>query len=108
MSGPLELRQEPGGKRHYLDGRAVHAGELLELSVAVGAAVAVGHYDSTGAGLALSNAVWLRGRYVRPDAQPRFRFELGDGRPFGQCVALGEMDLPEGAVLRWPSKEGSR
>ena len=27
----LELRREPGGFRHYLDGQPIHAGDLLEM-----------------------------------------------------------------------------
>lgn len=37
----LELRPEPGGLRHYLDGEPVHCGDILELLTDDGARVLV-------------------------------------------------------------------
>ena len=100
MGRPLNLRQEPSGPRHYLDGRAVHAGDTLELAVFEGVTVcAQGDPDP----------VWLRGRYewsYQAGDAPRFYLELGDGKALGAgaCVGLAEFKLPEAAVLRWPSE----
>lgn len=98
--GRLQLRQEPSGPRHYLDGEPVHAGQVLELALFEGVAV-------TAAGDA--DPVWLRGRYewsYQPGDLPRFFLELGNGLALGrgECVALAEFRLPAAAVLRWPQE----
>lgn len=93
--GKLQLMQESGGPRHYLDGHGVHAGQCLEL--ALGAGVAQPYSDS--------DPVWLKGRYEwsfhRGEA-PTFYFELGDGR--GESIGLAKLELPEAAILRWPEE----
>ncbi len=82
----LVLARDEGGRRHFLDGRPVHAGTTLELLCADG------H--------------WLRVRYQWS----------GDDRPPTAATALGapaeaerqglqpivEFALPPRAILRWP------
>ena len=96
----LRLQQEPGGPRHYLDGRGIHAGDRLELAVAEGV-TRCAHGDP--------DPVWLVGRYewrFQPGDAPRFFLELGDGKALGlgKCTGLAEFKLPETALLRWPSE----
>jgi hypothetical protein len=79
-----------------LAGRPVHAGDVLELAVFPGAAVA----DTPSA------AVWLRVTYswaFDPNRAPLLSFELGDGEREPRCVGLAKFEPPPGAVLRWPS-----
>lgn len=79
-----------GGRRHFLDGRPVHAGSGLELLTADG------H--------------WLRGRYewsYATGAAPTFHILLG-GPPAAlaeDATPLVSFDLPPRAVLRWPDPE---
>ncbi len=91
MSGNLELREDAGGLRHFLDGKPVHAGDILDLLLPDGA--------------------WLPGRYewdFEPGSEPWFYFPLGgewEGRqklnPDVEPVQA-RIRLPENAVLRWP------
>ena len=73
----LELRQEPSGLRHYLDGRAVHAGDVLEIR---------------------EGAAWLLARY-------EWSFRAGD--PPRLCLDAGELRPYEGTALRWPVERGA-
>ena len=80
MSSTLELRDQGGRPKHYLDGRPVSGGDLIEVCFSGG---------------------WLPMRYewngdvLRP---PHFHFsvELGGGR-----VWESFLELPEDALLRW-------
>jgi hypothetical protein len=80
---------DPGGRRHFLDGRPVHAGTTLELLLAGGQ--------------------WLRGRSEWSYAagqSPTFHVALGG--PAG-AERQGELPvvsfrLPPRAVLRWPPR----
>lgn len=85
----LELGRDSGGRRHYLSGRPVHAGVVLELLTVNG---------------------WLRGRYewtYRKNDPAIFCLMLQvpgtdqDGYPNRHQV---EFLLPEYALLRWPVK----
>jgi hypothetical protein len=74
--GPLEVQQEDGGLRHYLDGEPVHAGTVLERLKADG--------------------TWEAGRYewsFRPDERPALYTSEEDG------VFLSGED-----TLRWPPR----
>jgi hypothetical protein len=85
MSRLLIYPEVPTGlKRHYLDDKVVHSGEMLELAV--------------------SGGVWIPGRYewgfdVRK--QPSFRFTLG-------CGDIVVCRLPPSAELRWPNDGGKK
>jgi hypothetical protein len=89
--GPLELREEPGGLRHYLAGEAIHAGEILELLLPDGA--------------------WLEGRYewdFRQDVRPLFFTALGgdwERDPARYEPLQAPMRIPELATLRWPKRD---
>lgn len=75
MAGRLELREDAGGPRHFLDGKPVHAGTGLELM--------------------LEDENWLQGRFETSGHKPFFCF--------GVKGTAEEMSarLPEGAILRW-------
>jgi hypothetical protein len=79
-SGQLVLRLRGGRHKHYLLGRTVNGGDVLQLCFSGG---------------------WVSGRYewAGDEAVPRFHFsiELGGGR-----VWESSLELPEGALLRWP------
>jgi hypothetical protein len=75
----LELVRESSGLRHFLAGMPVHAGDWLELQFAGG--------------------VWIPGRYewsFREGRRPLLYLSLAGGR-------LVSFELPEVALLRWPS-----
>jgi hypothetical protein len=82
--GQLFLDRDGGGLRHLLDGKAVHAGDLLELK--------------------LDDGTWLKGRYewtFEGDTLPRFHLGLA-GEPPGQPTDEGAIPIPTWAILRWP------
>lgn len=87
----LVLARDAGGRRHFLDGRPVHAGTVLELLLADGR--------------------WLRVRYEWSwnDEPPTAHFALGaPAEAQRQEVApVASLQLPSGAVLRWPAERGS-
>jgi hypothetical protein len=78
-SSTLELRDQGGRLKHYLDGKPVNGGDLLEVCFSGG---------------------WLPMRYEWNGdlSSPRFHFsvELGAGR-----VWESFLELPEDALLRW-------
>lgn len=79
MPGNLEVVPESSGLRHFLDGRPVHAGTMLELQ--------------------LPGGVWALGRYewsFQRDDGPLLYLELSG------TAATAPAALPPGAVLRWP------
>lgn len=101
--GELEVRMEPGGWRFYLDGHAVHAGDVLELRV----------YTEPFEGQ--GEEKWIRGRYEWSYAegqQPTFHVHQGwasrvsrrdheeEGREPANYQA--RMGIPPFARLRWP------
>jgi hypothetical protein len=101
----LQLRREDSGPHHYLDGKPVNAGSVLELSLAP---------DSITCSFGDPHPVWLRGRYewsFEADDPPRFCVDLGDGRPAppreGEDATTGAaaLPLPTAAILRWPSED---
>jgi len=80
--GNLVLEQDSGGLRHTLEGKAVHAGEVLEL--------------------AMEDDKWIQGRYewtFQGDSLPRFYLGLA-GEPPGPPT-------DEGALLRIVRRKGS-
>ena len=87
--GNLVLEHEPDGLRHTLDGKAVHAGEVLEL--------------------ALEDGKWIEGRYewnFQGDSLPRLYLGLA-GEPPGPRTDEGALLLPNWATLRWPPRSRS-
>jgi hypothetical protein len=79
MSGTLSVVQAQGTQRYALLGRVVSGGSVLELCCSGG---------------------WLTGRFEQDaDKAPTFYFsiELEGGRVSQQAI-----ELPEGALLRWP------
>ena len=81
IAGGLELRDGPLGLRHYLQGRPVNGGDTLELCFSGG---------------------WVTGRYEWSPADQRgpwlhCSIELSGGR-----VAEHLIEIPDGALLRWP------
>lgn len=92
----LELRQESGGPRHYLEGVAVHAGRTLELVMPGGAGL-FGHYE------------WS---FQRED-KPRLGIALGpvtppsdpEGEPYWPT---GEVELPKDAAFFTECRHGAR
>jgi hypothetical protein len=82
----LVLSRDSGGMRHYLAGRPVHAGTVLELR--------------------LVDDVWVRVRYEWSwDAAvpPRAHLALGSrGEALGYAPTSASFPLPEAAELRWP------
>ncbi len=92
VSGHLELRDDAGGLRHFLDGKPVHAGDALDLL--------------------LPDGVWLPGRYewdFKSGSEPWFYFALGGewerlrARQPDVEPLQARIRLPENAVLRWPN-----
>jgi hypothetical protein len=82
LGSSLELRHEgPSGYRHYLNGRAVHAGTLLEL---------------------LTDSGWLLGRYEWSFRRERSPYLVIND----ECSQAISIDTD--AILRWPhaSSEG--
>lgn len=74
---PLELRRDPGGLRHYLDGQPVHAGQSLEVLMSRG---------------------WVACRYewsFDPDRPPRLYLDM----PGAEDAAV--LHAPEGTRFRW-------
>ena len=82
-----------GGRRHFLDGRPVHAGMMLELL--------------------LPDGGWLQGRYewsYVAGQRPTFHVTLGGP---AEAERQGELpgvsfELPARAVLRWPERASGR
>lgn len=75
----LELVREPSGLRHFLAGKPVHAGHVLELQL---------------------EEAWVRGRYewsFREGTLPLFYLGLASG------TGVVSFNLPESALLRWPN-----
>jgi hypothetical protein len=77
----LELRERQDGRyKHFLSGRPLNGGDPVQLCFSGG---------------------WVTGRYEwsLPEQPPRFHFsvELAGGR-----VWEAHIELPEGALLRWP------
>ena len=75
----LDLRLEAGGLRYYLDGKPIHAGDLLELL--------------------LDDGSWALGRYewnYRKEDPPWFYVHTESG----DCIDLN----PKSSQLRWPEK----
>ena len=86
----LELDRQSGGLRHFLEGKAVHAGSTLELK--------------------LEDGQWIAGRYewnFQGDSLPRFYLGLA-GEPPGPPSDEGALLLPTWAILRWPNKTGKK
>lgn len=93
---PLELGSDPGGPRHFLAGRAVHAGTQLLLLMVDGS--------------------WLSGRYENTRLADghllaRFHFDVrcrtavrewANDPGAGIAYPEGAIDLPPDAELRWP------
>ena len=75
------LRESPLGLRHYLGGRLVNGGDVIEICFSGG---------------------WVVGRYERTKdpARPLFHcsIELCEGRGVAACV----IEIPDGAMVRWP------
>lgn len=81
-SGELELEQRGTRCKHYLLGRPVNGGDVIQICFSGG---------------------WVTGRYEWSgvESAPRFHFsvELGSGR-----VWESSFELPEGAIVRWPDR----
>ncbi len=73
----LELREDNGGLRYFLDGRPVHAGNLLEMLLRAGE--------------------WLAVRFEWPVEDELPTLQLG----LGETEETVTFHLPEGARLRW-------
>jgi hypothetical protein len=76
----LELVRESSGLRHFLAGRPVHAADGLEIQFEAG--------------------VWIPGRYewsFREGTRPLLYLGLAGG-------SLACFEIPETALLRWPSE----
>jgi hypothetical protein len=84
--GHLEVRQDPDGMRHYLDGRRLSRGDEVELL--------------------LTDGMWLRGRYDWNGVTvvwPALRLELaGRASRHTDRRLTGAMPIPPSAILRWP------
>jgi hypothetical protein len=84
--------ESPGGRRHFLDGRPVHAGSALDLL--------------------LPGGRWQRVRYEWGFGKkpPTAWLQLGGPPGAEQLDAAPQVsfELPPRAVLRWPDREGSR
>lgn len=83
--GHLELRQDADGMHHYLDGRRLDRGSVVELL--------------------LTDGQWLRGRYDWngvPVVWPALRLDLaGQGSRHTERRLTGAMPIPPSAILRW-------
>lgn len=77
----LELREDEGGPRYYLEGEPVHAGESLELRLRT-----------------VDGWTWAPVRFETANRKPRAILDLGE------TLADADFVLPVGAVLRWPDK----
>lgn len=86
----LEIRQDSGGLRHYLQGKPVSTGTVLELL--------------------MGNGSWLSGRYewgFRRDDPALFCIYVRvpgedlDGYPNREQI---EIPFPKAALLRWPTR----
>ena len=77
MEHRLELREQGGGLRYFLDGRPVHAGDLLEILLRAGE--------------------WLAVRFEWPseDELPTLHLDLGETED------KATFRSPETARLRW-------
>ena len=89
----LILGRTEGGPRHFLDGRAVHAGATLELL--------------------LDDGRWLAVRYEwswQPEVLSAAHVALGVPTRARELVATPTVsfELPSRAILRWREREGSR
>lgn len=76
----LELVREPSGLRHFLAGKPVHAGYILELQLEDG---------------------WIRGRYewsFQEGTLPLFYVALASG------TGVVSFHPPEAARFRWPGE----
>ncbi len=86
--GQLELRHDPDGFHHYLDGRRLDKGDEIEILLGVGD--------------------WLRGRYDwngNPVVWPAFRVDLtGRVAVHTERKLTGAMPIPPSAQLRWPAE----
>jgi hypothetical protein len=86
LGGQLEMRRDPDGYRHYLDGRRLSKGDEIEIQLASGD--------------------WLRGRYDwngNPVVWPAFRVHLtGRVSSHTERKLTGALPIPPAAVLRWP------
>ena len=83
MSGTLERRRDASGEHHVLRRRRVEPGATLELL--------------------LDDMTWVRGRYQwggGPDERPRLLLSLP-----GASNPVAVVELPDEAILRWPSSE---
>jgi len=83
---PLELVQESSGPRHYLDGRPVHAGDVLQLAIG----------DFAG------RLLFVRVRYewsFRADKEPVFYLPIACAGRIGTARVTATPD----ALLTWPS-----
>jgi hypothetical protein len=89
----LILGRTEGGPRHFLDGRAMHAGAPLELI--------------------LGDGDWLAIRYEwswQPDTPPTAHVALGvpGGARELAAAPMVSFALPPRAILRWPPRERAR
>src|SRR5262245_6176882 len=85
LKGRLELREDRDGFHHYLDGRRVERGAMLELL--------------------LGDGNWLRGEYDWkgiPVVWPALRIELaGPVRGLADRKNTTALPIPPSALLRW-------
>jgi hypothetical protein len=82
---PLELIERHGRMRHYLAGRVVQGGDPIDLCFSGG---------------------WVTGRYEwsgQVHEPPLFYYSI-ELMAEGQ-VAQGTIEIPNGALLRWPEHE---
>jgi hypothetical protein len=95
--GQLDLADDAGGPRHFLQGRALDAGDAIELLTAEGRWI-FGHYDNQRFGDYLD---------------PLFHFDLacaGAAPDWAapRCLAVSlahtRVSLPPDATLRWPPR----
>lgn len=79
----LVLDSDGGGRRHFLDGRAVHCGTALELL--------------------LGGGTWVGIRYETAGGEPVAYVALGGpGEAFAATDTV-QFSIPADAVLRWPA-----
>lgn len=74
--GHLEARIEPQGPRHYLDGRIVNVGDIIEFQ--------------------LNDGIWSRGEY-------HWTFTDTE-KPYVRTPDGGVLEVIPGAMLRWPEQ----